>query len=370
MRVVRVVAPMFLALGLALAVAGTAKGVTPSIKVTLTANPNPAPRGVDVTLTGKVSPVGGTFDRVTAQMDVYHPTSCTPSVGTCTIFTAYITWTIGALTAPATISVTGPVAGEHFVFFSITNCNNECLTDSAMVTVGIPKASATITCSPAGAVMPGTTVHVSLGASVNAGPVQADLQANLPTTGLSDPTGLPAGAIWNPAPYYYIDNEVTLDRSASYSFDVKVTAPVGTDLVVSVIVRTMTGVSNDNLKKSVVIHVGPTATRTSLTGPTVGPAPSQNIGTSPSASPIPEPTPGSTVAPSSDPLATSSLSAIAGAVAATTAPPSGPIASSSDADSSPIGDSVPLWLAGGMTTIAACGGLILLLLRRGRLSRL
>lgn len=327
---------VLLAAGAATAPRVSAGGVT----LTLTASPNPALPNQLVTYTGTLTPTADPPDSVTVTMGFR-----VPCYGPCNQ-----SWTLTAPITPQTFTVEG-YPGQQ-VTFAVTSCGPEpCGGPTATITVPIvhPKATGSLSYSPTGVVMPGDTLHFTVSGSVTLMAVQVDLQTLFPETGLSEPTNMSAGAMWAPSPQHYIDYNTTLDRSGSYSFDATVTAALGTDVPISVIIYDSLGgiLSNSGVKATYKIHVGPR--------PTAPPGSAGAPGASPSASESPTPSP--------TPTATETASLLPSEPFDSGSPGASETASASPADenggsqpSTPDLPLPPLLIGGGIAAAGIAGG--------------
>jgi outer membrane biosynthesis protein TonB len=179
-----------------------------------------------------------------------------------------------------------------------------------------------------------------------------------------------------------VDNVVTLDQTASWSFDAQVTAPVGTDLSVSVILYALSGITNNQLENTVVIHVGPLATQPPApkstprhkSSPTKTPRPTPRPTPVPTAIPTPVPTaapsPSPAASPSLDPAPSVIASPIALVAAATASGAAGNTAGVANDPVGTTGSPAPqLLLGGGIAAVALCTGLALLAFQWFRIRR-
>lgn len=158
--------------------------------------------------------------------------------------------------------------------------------------------------SPTGVVMPGDVLHITATATSTVSSYTDALYVDLPD-GVSAPTNLPAGATYNPPPAHSIHDQVTLDPSASYGFDVTVTAAVGTKLSFSGHFGTGGG-WDKGTTMTFTVGVAPTPRPTatpkagSTPRPTTASAPSLTPGPTATATPTqvgPIPTPSATASP-------------------------------------------------------------------------
>jgi hypothetical protein len=111
----------------------------------------------------------------------------------------------------------------------------------------------------------GTTLHVTVKATTNAGPIEGILVMGVPT-GVDPPTNLPPGATWSPTASQ-VEMLTTLALSAQYTFDVVVNAPDGSTLT---FFPSFSPTSSDNTMttQALTIKVGPDATAPTTTKPT------------------------------------------------------------------------------------------------------
>jgi hypothetical protein len=254
----------------------------PHIALTLTASPNPAAASEPLTFTGTATPVGGTWNNVGITVETVAAQSCSAPGGSCNWDVAHAFFTYPALTSKVTFSLVAPAAIGRTVRVSISYCEPDCLGLSASVTIQRATLSAGAACSPSGTIQPGATLHCTVTGTTNAGPIDADVQTKF-VAGLADPTGLSPGAVWSPAPYRYIDYGTTLDLSASYVFDAKVTAAAGSSITIVLNIFPVDS-SNGSYTRTISFPVGSTS-------PTPPPPPVGTPRPVPVATPTPEPTP-------------------------------------------------------------------------------
>jgi hypothetical protein len=79
-------------------------------------------------------------------------------------------------------------------------------------------------------IIAGASLHVTVHASADAGPITGDLSIALPD-GVNAATNVSPGATYSPQPYHSVSGLATLNRAAQYSFDVAVNASNGSMLV-------------------------------------------------------------------------------------------------------------------------------------------
>lgn len=263
---------------------------TPYLSLKVVAKPNPVAPGVKVTFTGTVTPIGGAFHSVALQMGpigLDGNDTCTPAAN-CSMDAVRktVSWSMLEIASPMVVTATSTAPGS-FVGFTVTYCDpNDCLVQNATVTVNGPTLGGNISFSPSGVVMPGDVLHFTVKGSANVGPVTGvDVQTKLPA-GFGDPTHLSSGGVWNPSPYRYIDYMTDLNLTKTYTFDSAVTAPLGTNLNVTLICWWK---STKAFTKTITIHVGPVATATPR--PTARPTPRATPKPPPAtAAPTPAPT--------------------------------------------------------------------------------
>jgi hypothetical protein len=297
------------------------------IKLTVSASPAAAAMGAPVTVTGTATPVGGTWTNVTVVLGASGGAGPGQSVKQ----------TFATLSTPMTVTMDtfqqgigpGTGGGGMAVGFGILTCTPDCLYTNANSTVKLPTATPTLSVSPARVVPPGTVLHITAIGSVNAGPVPINLHTMLPASGLADPTNLSAGVLGSTGTYTYIDCAVTLNKSAQYSFDTQVTAPLGATLKISLkIFSSQNLLFNENVTKTVTIQVGIPSTKppptiaprgtsvatlppTGSAPPALSPSPLLSLSPTSSASPdsVVSAAPGDTIDSSLDPSPSPSVAA-------------------------------------------------------------
>ncbi len=271
---------------------------TPYLVLTMVASPNPsgngdvnltpdAPGQNMVTLTGTITPVGGSFANVHLQMTTgYPPLECTPTP-ICNRFemTNAVTWIFPTIESKTTVTAYTEAMTESTLHFDITGCTpNDCLVQNTTLVIQGPTMGVNLTYNPGGVILPGSMLHFTVTGSTNLPPLRdIDIHTQLPA-GLGDPINL-SGGLWSPAPARYIDYLANLNPTSSYTFDAQVTAAVGTDLKVVLTLMGWTG-----LTKTVTLHVGPVST----------PAPHPTSG--PTAQPPQGGTPSPTISGSVEPI--------------------------------------------------------------------
>jgi hypothetical protein len=247
--------------------AGLVEAATPLVKLTLSVAPTVAAPGTSVTYTGTITPVRGTPRDVRVDMEGTAPFtdgSCHPA-SHCAINT-YPTWTYATLTSNVTITFTTPARPGSVVTLFLqggtAGCSGTC---PPKVGLAGPTITPSFAWTSSGQVIAGATLHVTVRARTNAGPVVGDLHVDLPA-GVDTPTNLPAGAMYAGPPSHYIDNGVSLANAAEYSFDVAVNAVDGTTLTF-----VATFFPNDSSipfgQSTLKIKVGVDTTRPTATGP-------------------------------------------------------------------------------------------------------
>jgi hypothetical protein len=325
--------------------------------MTLSVSPTTAVDGATVTYKSTVTPVSGTPSNLRLHMEstwYQDPNGCcsSPSVGACKPTsncsadsrTGNAYWTFATLAAPVTISYTTLANTGHAVTLWIesdgTACSGTC---PRSVTIPVPRVSASVAYTADHApVMPGTVLHVTVHGSATAGPMPADVQGKL-GSGLSAPTGIsPSSAVYAPAPYNYIDDNTTLNRSAALTFDTTVTAAVGATITLTGSVFAVNS-KYGSASSKVSIHVGASPTPKPTTGPTATPKPTVNPTARPTAQPTPQATPRPTPGPSaarasSTPSVAASTAAQSSGAADTSGAPATDPSDSPAASSSSVGD--------------------------------
>lgn len=251
-----------------------AAAVTPSVKLALSGAPNPVMDGQQVTWTGTVTPMNGTVATVRLHMEgLWYQfsagTSFVVAVGECAPAASCHTdsrtgnayWTLTNLTKAVKITYTTAARTNQVITLwddGGAPCYGSTCPAKAKV---VPPSTAVVVRWTADAypVMPGTTLHVAITGSVNAGMVDVDLQGLL-GAGLADPTAIvPDGLVYWP-PGRYIDDGVTLAVGSpqTLTFDTVVTASVGG--TVTLTGNVYPGAWANAASATVAIHVGPYTT--------------------------------------------------------------------------------------------------------------
>jgi hypothetical protein len=229
--------------------AAPASAATPGVKLSLKGAPSPVVDGQMATWTGTITPVYGTVAKVSVHMEgLWYQystgTSFVVAVGTCEPAAscsadtrsgnAY--WTLRNISKPVKIRYTTQArTGQVIRLYTDGGapCYGPCPA-SAKLAPPTPKVSIAWT-ADAYPVMPGTTLHVALTGTTDAGPVDGDLQASL-SDGLAAPTAInPATALYAPPPYHYIDDGATLVAGSPQvlAFDTVVTGAVGSSAMIT-----------------------------------------------------------------------------------------------------------------------------------------
>lgn len=242
-----------------------------SALVTMAISQSPAivPDGAPVTYTGTVTRKSGTPTNVSFGMQAtngnFSGGDCEPASHCAGGFDP--SWTYATLSSKVTVTFTTTARiGRKVTFFLLggnAGCSGTC---PPSVTSRGPTITTAASWTSDGQVVAGATLHVSVRAATNAGPIQGDLHVGLPS-GVDPPTNLPDGASYAPSPYHYIDNVVDLANAASYSFDVVVTAPSPTTLSFAIDFFP-TNSANGNAESILAVKVGPDSTAPTTTGPT------------------------------------------------------------------------------------------------------
>jgi hypothetical protein len=343
-----------------------AAGATPLIKMSLSVSPNPAAWTVPVTYTGVITPVSGvpTGVRVDMEGTGFHAINCGPAAFCTMSVGGHPQWDFPQITGKTIVTATSVELTDQPVRFFLLLGNVGCADSSCpgVATLRHPTPKVSISYTTAGIVLPGSILHFTMTATTNAGPdVGANLHANLPA-GLEEPTNLaPATAMWNPSPYFYIDDHTDFTTTATLTFDSRVNAPIGTSLkVTSYLYQAYPW--NGTATAAVTIHVGatPTPAPKPAPGPTARPKSS-------AAAPTRSPSASVTAALTATPTATASATPTASVSSAnpTTAAPSRS-AGTNDVATDPSSTSPPSLpiIAGGALLVSGAMALVILTRRR------
>lgn len=354
--------PIVGALGLSgwLAIPGSVSAL-PAASVSLSASPNPSVTTstfkIVIRLSAPASNVhfhlekSGGFDTLGSCSPVAH---CTISGAARNPYWTYVSAS-GTLTATFTVTVH---PSDIVRFYSDGGIS---VTNPPSIQMKSPTVTTTLTRSPTGVVMPGDTIHVTATTKTNAGPLINGQFVVLPTTGVSMPTNLSAGAMYEA--WGAVDQNATLNPSATLSFDLVVTAVVGTKLTFKGYFQAYDPGRSMSFTVGVAPTPRPTATPKATRTPTKPPSAAPSASIAASASSIPS-TPGPSTNASAGPSPSPTLEPTSVPVQATpaaTAPP----------ETVPANDSVggaffaglAIVLVGGLAVIGA------LRLRLGRAGR-
>lgn len=321
-----------------LGIHGAAAVASQRVTITLAGSPTVAPDGASITWTGTVTPLDGPMANVRIDMDSVtntagiSPPTCDP-IADCTVNSQSHrpSWTFPMITAKTIFHAfwrvpedPGPWTGRILLNGPAgVICSSACVNQA---TVRGPTIKVAVAYSPAGAVLTGSTLHFSVTATSNVGPIQnLDLHVNLPT-GLGPATNLnPSSATWAGPPYNYIDDGADFGTKDTLRFDAVVTAATGATLKLSSQLNAGYIWDTGSAKLITTIHVGPRATPTPR----------------PTATPQPTPTPGSTAPARPTPTSSGKLGT-ASPAGATPIDSTGPAASSSEAAGTvPTGSASP-----------------------------
>jgi len=271
------------------------------VTITLAGSPTVAPDGASIIWIGTVTPLDGPTANVRIDMDSttntagITPPTCDP-IADCTVNSQSHrpSWTFPMITTKTNFHAywqvpedPGPWTGRILLNGPAgVICSSACVNEA---TVRGPTIKVALAYSPAGAVLPGSTLHFTVTATSNVGPIHnVDLHVNL-LAGLGPATSLnPSGAGWSGPPYNYIDDAVDFGTKDILRFDAVVTAASGGTIKLSSQLNAGYIWDTGSTKLTTTIHVGPVATPTPR----------------PTATPKPTPTPGSTA--SAEPTPTSS----------------------------------------------------------------
>lgn len=340
----------------------------PLISMTMSVSQSPAIDGTQVTWRSVVKPVRGTPTNLRLSMQSqWFSLGNGPSGGLCApeAFcttdgrTGNPTWVFPTLTAPVTLTYetqsNSGATTSLYIESEGTGCSGTC---PATAIIKVPTTSVQVSYVPGSTpILPGTTLHVTVKGTSTAGPMDADVQGRL-SAGLEAPTEIvPASAVYAPPPYNYIDDNVSLNRTATLKFDTVVTGAIGTTVSLTGSVFPVNS-KYGNKSFTVKIKVGampptptPRPTSRATPKPTVGPtsAPTTAPASMPSPSPPADGESPSSIASTSSPSEDASSAPASAASVVPTASIAGPGgAQSAPGSGSPDGSASTSGAAGGV----------------------
>ena len=224
-------------LGLA---ASPAAAAVPLISTTLKVSPTAVVDGGTVVWTGTVKPASGTPTNVRLHLEAtaaFEGGTCTPAAY-CTVDRGP-TWVLPTVTTTVTLTFTTTantgVTGRLFLDSDGVGCSSGC-PSTAYLPIPTVAGSAKVW-TDTGDIPSGSTLHVEVNGWATAAPMDANLHVNL-GPGLDPPTSIvPTTATYSPAPYHYIDDNVTLGAGPeTLTFDTVVNAPNGSTVTIEVYV--------------------------------------------------------------------------------------------------------------------------------------
>ena len=209
----------------------SADTIPPIVETTLTVSPNPAVEGSDVVYTGDIVPLNGTVPTLRVHLERQGISDCTPMPACSIDIHGVAQWDFTNLSAPVTITATGPAPQGGIVSLFIDTDGIVCFGGTCPATARHVLAMPQIWLSYSSTDTPiksGSTVHFELATSSDAGGEVATMSVELPV-GFADPTNLSAGATW-----FAPSRQVELNGNVgdTLSFDAQVTAGTGTTLSV------------------------------------------------------------------------------------------------------------------------------------------
>ena len=221
--------------------APSAAAAVPLISTSMSVTPDVAVGGSAITYTAHVWPVSGIATNLVLTMQNSGVGgiggTCTPAPN-CTVDdrTGDPTWIFPSLTAPVTLTYETGAAPGTTEYLYIASDGVGCVTGCpSSADLSFPATLGWIDwTSSTGDARSGATLHVVVHGGATAGPLDADLQADL-STGLAAPTNIaPGTAMYAPPPSNYIDDAVQLGPSwTSLAFDTVITAANGGTVTLS-----------------------------------------------------------------------------------------------------------------------------------------
>jgi putative cell wall-binding protein len=221
------------------AVVGSPVGAvtTPLVKMTLTPSSNPVASGEEITWTGTITPINGTIPTISVGLENVPATSCEPALS-CVIGIGGASWTFTNVSSKVTLTAIGPAPDvAKDVRLLIENDGVGCVQACPpRVPLVVPWANVRIGYTGPSPIVNGSTIHVTVTGSMNAGPAEVAFQLGVPT-GFGAPTNLaPGSATWD-AGSRGIQSIQTIDQKGTLTFDLPVTAANGTSLALTAILQ-------------------------------------------------------------------------------------------------------------------------------------
>jgi hypothetical protein len=322
-----------LTVGLFVAATPAVVQALPTAKITMTLTQNPPDYDVPMKVKIKIvlsAPTTNLGFRV--QGNGVNAGNCQPAADCLTYFGAP-QWLIPSASGTVYASFDNPVV--YGATFDFTTDSGMSQNGYVRLVIRLPTTTTKLTVSAPGVILPGTNLHIHAIATGNAKEAST-LAVRFPATGFGTPFNLPSGAEWNGSD---VHEDLVLNPTAGFAFDVPVTAPVGTKLRIEAIWELLYVPE----KSSYTFTVGaPLPTPTPRPTPTPKPTPKPTARPSPTATPA-------TSTPSDSQEATASPSAEPTVDSASGPPPSegpSPIAAPSLPPPSPSTTSEP---ASGLT---------------------
>lgn len=194
--------------------------------ISLTSSPNPSVTTTTIKIVIKFdAPVSNIKFWLERQGGYHGPNECTPD---CNFYSlaGFPTWEMAEASGTVTATfLTDAIPGATDVLWW-----DGFSADYTTLREKHPTVTTSLSRSPTGVVMPGDTVHVTVTSTSNATGLRSPHITDLPD-GVSEPTNLPADASYQPTDHLIYVPELLLNPTDSYSFDVVVTAAIGTKLV-------------------------------------------------------------------------------------------------------------------------------------------
>lgn len=318
-----------------------------SATVTVTMSPNPSVSETTIKIVIKfAAPVTNIRFWLYRQGGYHGQNICTPE---CHFYTLYgsPTWEMASASGTVTATyLTDAAPGATDIVY-----HDGFAAESVTLREKYPTITTTLKRSPTGVVMPGDTIHVTVQATTNAGPLTSSLLVWPPDTGVGEPTNLPDGASYHPPPTSVILVTQALDNTGGYGFDIPITAPVGTKLVFKARFEAYGSDTTMSLTVGVAATPHPTATPRSTKTPSNSPRASAvaSAGASDVPSPpVPEGSPSASAETPSSASSSPSASPSIGAPQTTLESPAAP-------DVTPTSEEVGSGFALGLVVVLGVG---------------